>query len=343
MTTAAQPPGSPRLAPVAALGGGAIALCAIAAFVLSSRSQPMPETTPGMEDEPAPAPETAPAAAAPPAAAAAAPAPAPAESRQPQQALARSLAARLAALFAPGRTLSDDDRREIEALESQLLGLGDAGVAAVVARLDGGKDAPGGRELMFNLLRRMPGEAVERRLVTEARRGEHAAMRTMAIESLAGRPTEGALAALGDIARNDPDLPARPLIAAPRSPSDTSTELPDETVFSPRMQAMSALASTRDPRAVAVLADVVKSGPDESLRMEAARNLEAMRSDPRAVEVLRGAAASDPSAYVRLAALHSLQGAGDPALAPVLETIAAGDRDAGVRMLARKLLAELRR
>jgi HEAT repeat protein len=168
-------------------------------------------------------------------------------------------------------------------------------------------------------------------------------MRTMAIESLAGRPTEGALATLGDIARNDPDLPARPLITSPRDPRDTSTELPDETVFSPRMQAMSALASTRDPRAVAVLADVVKSGPDEALRMEAARNLGGLRADPRAGEVLRAAAASDPSAYVRLAALHALHGAADPSLAPLLEDIAARDRDAGVRILAQQLLTDLRR
>jgi hypothetical protein len=168
-------------------------------------------------------------------------------------------------------------------------------------------------------------------------------MRTMAIESLAARPTAGALAALGDIARNDPDLPARPLITAPRDPGDTSTELPDETVFSPRMQAMSALAATRDPKAVAVLADVVKSGPDESLRMEAARNLEPLRTDARAGEVLRAAAAGDPSPYVRLAALHALHGASDPSLPAVLETIAARDRDAGVRLLAKQLLADLGR
>ena len=199
----------------------------------------------------------------------------------------------------------------------RLLALGDAGAAAVIARLDGGKDAPGGRELMFNVLRKMPGEAVERRLVAEARRSQQPAMRTMAIESLAARPTEARARRAGDIARNDPDLPARPLITAPRDPGDTSTELPDETVFSPRMQAMSALAATRDPKAVAVLTDVVTTGPDESLRMEAARNLEPLRADPRAGEVLRAAAAADPSAYVRLAALHALRGANDPSLPAV--------------------------
>ena len=79
-------------------------------------------------------------------------------------------------------------------------------MAALLARLDGGKDAPGGRELMFNVLRRMPGEAVERRLVAEAKRVGQPAMRTMAIESLAARPSDTGLAALGDIARNDPEL-----------------------------------------------------------------------------------------------------------------------------------------
>ena len=87
----------------------------------------------------------------------------------------------------------------------------------------------------------------------------------------------------------------------------------------------------------------MKNGPDESLRMEAARNLEALRADPRAGEVLRTAAASDPSAYVRLAALHALQGANDASLSATLESIAAQDRDAGVRILAKQLLADLRR
>ncbi len=209
--------------------------------------------------------------------------------------------------------------------------------------MDAGRDAPAARELLFNGLRKLPGEVAERRLVGEAKRAGQPAMRTMAIESLAARPTPGALAALGDIARNDPELPARPLIAGPRDPTDTSTELPDETVFSPRMQAMSALASTRDPRAVPTLVDVMKNGPDEALRMEAARELAALDADPRAGEALRTATTSDPSAYVRLAALRSLSGVNDPSLPALLETIATRDRDAGVRLLAGQLLADLRR
>lgn len=258
-----------------------------------------------------------------------------------QQVLARSLVARLAALFVLGRVLSDEEQREIAEIEARLTSLGDTAVAALGARLDLGKDAPGARELLFNVLRRLPGEAVEPRLVAEARGSGQPAMRTMAIESLAARPTETALGALSEIARHDAELPVRPLITTPRDPSDTSTELPDETVFSPRMQAMSALASTRHPRAVAVLADVLANGPDESLRMEAARNLEALASDPRATESLRMAAANDASPFVRLAALHALQGAHDPALAAVLEGIVARDPDAGVRILATRLLSGL--
>ena len=109
------------------------------------------------------------------------------------------------------------------------------------------------------------------------------------------------------------------------------------------MQAMSALASTRDPRAVPTLVDVMKNGPDEALRMEAARELAALDADPRAGEALRTATTSDPSAYVRLAALRSLSGVNDPSLPALLETIATRDRDAGVRLLAGQLLADLRR
>jgi hypothetical protein len=334
------PPASSRIPPAVVAVAGLL-LIAVALFVVVSRARAPEPPAAAREDqaaETAVAPEAVPAPPSRPAAVPAAGAP----SDQEVEA-ARALVARLAELLTPGRALSDEERREIEAIEGRLLAMGDAGVAAIIARLDGGKDAPGGRELMFNLLRRMPGEAVERRLVAEARGSQQPSLRTMAIESLAARPTEGALAALGDIARNDPDLPARPLITALRDPGDTSTELPDETVFSPRMQAMSALASTRNPKAVAVLADVVKSGPDESLRMEAARNLGPLRTDPRAGEVLRAAASGDPSAYVRLAALHALRGANDPSLPEVLEGIAARDRDAGVRLLARQLLADLGR
>jgi hypothetical protein len=43
--------------------------------------------------------------------------------------------------------------------------------------------------------------------------------------------------------------------------------------------------------------------------------------------------------YVRLAALHALEGSTDRALGAMLEKIAARDADAGVRALARQLLA----
>jgi len=85
---------------------------------------------------------------------------------------------------------------------------------------------------------------------------------------------------------------------------------------------------------------VARQGPDESLRMEAARHLGGLRDDPRAAEALR-AAAGDPSAYVRLAALHSLARSSDPALPELLARIAQNDTDAGVRLLAQQLLSNL--
>jgi HEAT repeat protein len=49
----------------------------------------------------------------------------------------------------------------------------------------------------------------------------------------------------------------------------------------------------------------------------------------------------DASPYVRLAALHALAGSTDRGLAPMLQTIAAHDGDAGVRALAQQVLASL--
>jgi HEAT repeat protein len=108
------------------------------------------------------------------------------------------------------------------------------------------------------------------------------------------------------------------------------------------MQAMAALAETRDPRAVTALVEVSRQGPDEALRMEAARHLGNLRQDPRAAEALR-AATADSSAYVRLSALHGLEGSTDPALPGLLAQLAAHDRDAGVRLLAQRLLDALPR
>jgi HEAT repeat protein len=93
---------------------------------------------------------------------------------------------------------------------------------------------------------------------------------------------------------------------------------------------------------VTILTDVLRDGPDESLRMEAARNLEMLRGEPGATDALRSAM-DDASPYVRLAALRSSRGSSDPLLGPVLEAIAAHDQDAGVRALAREVLASLHR
>jgi hypothetical protein len=212
--------------------------------------------------------------------------------------------------------------------------------ADVVAEL--GRGGVGGeqRERLVGRLRGLPGRAAEDALIAEAKGGPQPSTRTMAMDALAERRTDRAFEALGTIARNDPDLPAKPLIAQPRRPDDTSVELPDEQTFTPRMQAMAALAGTGDGRAVPVLAEVARQGPDESLRMEAARHLGGLRDDPRAAEALR-AAAGDPSAYVRLAALHSLARSSDPALPELLARIAQNDTDAGVRLLAQQLLSNL--
>lgn len=256
--------------------------------------------------------------------------------------LARDLVDRLALLAVTGGTLDPAALQELDELKVRLAALGEPAVAALVARLDLGADAAGARELLFDVLRGIPGEAAERRIVSEANRVGHPALRTMAIEALRARRTDQSFTVLSEIARRDPELPPRALLASPRSPGDTSTELPDETVFSPRMQAMAALAETRDPRAVHVLVDIVRDGTEEALRMEAARNLQSLRDDPLAADALRSAAATDPSPYVRLAALHSLRGAADPELGPLLAQIAASDPDAGVRSLAQQFLSASR-
>jgi hypothetical protein len=222
-----------------------------------------------------------------------------------------------------------------------LLALGPGAAAAIIARLDRGGVAGHARERLFNTLRKLPGAAVEERLAQEARSGPPGATRSMAMDALAERRTARAFEALATVARTDPELPAQPFLVERRDPAEPATELPDERAFTPRMQAMAALAGTGDARAVPILAEVTRTGPDESLRMEAARHLGSFRADPRAAEALRAAAAADPSAYVRLAALHSLRGSTDPALPALLARIAAEDRDAGVRLLAQQVLATL--
>jgi HEAT repeat protein len=232
----------------------------------------------------------------------------------------------------------DEDQQAWAAIEAQLLQQGEAAVPALIARLDTVRN-PSTYELLFHVLRQLPGAAASERVIFEARNGKTPAARTMAIETLAQRPSDAAFDTLAVIARTDPTLPARPLLARPRDPSDPSTELPDQRSFTPRMQAMLALASTRDPRAIEVLVDVLTGGPDESLRMEAARDLTSLHSDARAAAALRRAAMSDPSAFVRLAALHAMAGVTDPAWLQTLAAIANSDRDAGVRALAQRQLA----
>jgi HEAT repeat protein len=241
------------------------------------------------------------------------------------------------------RLLALGEGREVQDVERTIVSMGEGAVPLVIARLSRGGVGGERRERLIELLRQLPGAAAEERLALEARSGPQDSTRTMAIDALASRGNDRALETLAAIARTDPKLPATPLIAQPRDPNVPSTALPDEQTFTPRMQAMAALAETKDPRALAVLIELVRSGADESLRMEAARDLGALRADPRAAAALRTAAATDVSPYVRLAALHALNGSGDPALAPILAQIIAEDRDAGVRALALQVQASLPR
>jgi len=266
--------------------------------------------------------------------------PRPAET-DPADAAVIALVDRLLALIESGRIGTDADRLALDAIEGQLASMGERAAQVIADRLGQGSLRGEARDRLFNVLRRLPGNAAEARLAEEARGGPQRWTRSLAMDALADRRSDRAFETLAAIARSDPELPARPLIAGPRDPDDPSTELPDEQTFTPRMKAMMALAETQDARAVAVLTEVTRSGPDESLRMQAARYLQRLREEPRAAVALRMAAASDPSAYVRLAALHALEGSSDPALPPLLARIIAGDRDAGVRTLARQIQASL--
>jgi HEAT repeat protein len=250
----------------------------------------------------------------------------------------------LASLF----TTDHGPSAEVETVERALLAMGEGAARAVIDRLDrrgsDGRplDSANARERLFHLLRRLPGAAVDDRLAKEARQSTEPSLRTMAIESLGQRGSDRAFEALGMVARSDSQQPARPLLGE-RPPGDPGTAVPDEATFTPRMQAMAALTETKDPRATAILADIVSGGPDESVRMEAARNLGQLREQPRALSALQRAATSDSAAIVRLAALHARVGAADRSLAPVLETIAQRDGDEGVRRLAQQVLASLGR
>jgi hypothetical protein len=168
------------------------------------------------------------------------------------------------------------DEDELDRIEQELLALGEQAAGPIVRRLRGERDSAR-RELLLNFLRKVPGGTAEAYLIEEARAGRKGSSRTLAIDALAERRTDAALDALDQIAKRDPDLPSRPFIAAPRQPGDDSTELPDEVNFTPRMKAMAALASTHEARAALTLSDVLRDEPDESLRMEAARNLGQLR------------------------------------------------------------------
>lgn len=237
-----------------------------------------------------------------------------------------------------GRALGSDSD-ELATVERELLALGELAAAPLLARLKAEPDRERQR-LLVDFLRKIPGSLAEEYFVDQARNAEQGSSRALAMDALADRRTDRALDTLDQIATTDPEVPHRPFIAGPRQRGDDSTELPDEVTFTPRMKAMTALAATGDTRATLTLAQIVRSEPEESLRMEAARNLGQLRGDASAVDALLGAL-TDPSAYVRLAALHSLAGSSDRRLPPALKQIAGTDSDLGVRALAQRLLSQL--
>jgi hypothetical protein len=233
-----------------------------------------------------------------------------------------------------GRAVQDED--ELGRVERELLELGEQAVGPLVAQLRREQD-PAGHDRLLDFLRKLPGSAAEQYLIEEARQGARGTTRTLAIDALAERRTDVALAALDQIAKTDPDLPSRPFIAEPRLPDDDSTELPDEVTFTPRMKAMAALASTQDARVTPMLADILRHDADESLRMEAARNLAKLRGDAAALDALL-AGLGDSSPYVRLAALHSLEGVDESRVRSALIQLLTREPDHGVALLARRLL-----
>jgi len=253
--------------------------------------------------------------------------------------LASDIAERLVRRFIEhlGRAGDEDDERA--AIEREMLALGEAAAAPLINHLKHEEDAER-RYLLLDYLRKIPGRDAEDYFIDQARQATERPTRALAIDALADRKSDRAFDALDGIATTDPEVPKKPFLTAPRGPRDDSTELPDEVTFTPRMQAMAALASTGDLRATVTLSSIVRSEPDESLRMEAARDLGQLRGDPAAIDALLGAL-GDRSAYVRLAALHSLSSVADPRLAALLAKIASTDSDLGVRALAERVLQQL--
>lgn len=228
---------------------------------------------------------------------------------------------------------------EVSRLKIELLALGERAAAPLLALLESER-TPSRRELLLDLLREVPGRAAEAFLIDEARSGAGAASRSIAMDALAERGSPESLRALADIATTDPDLPSRPLIDNVRLVEDTSTELPDEVDFTPRMKAIVTLGSSDDDRVVPILLRILQHEREESLRMQAAQFLAKWRGDASVLEALQRAAARDSSRYVRLAALHALHGWDSPSLKALLAAIAEHDPDAGVRLLARRFLDE---
>jgi HEAT repeat protein len=234
----------------------------------------------------------------------------------------------------------DDD--EASRIAAELLSLGEG---AATPLLDALVREPSGspRDRSFDLLRQVPGSAAESGLIAEALSTDAGVSRVIAIEALGQRGTERALQTLNQVARTDPQVLAQPFITTTVPDSnDTSTEVPDEVVFTPRMKAMAALAASGNARAIPMLVAVLREEPDQALRMEAASALRSLSSDASAVEALIAAALTDRSPYVRLAALHSLTGVIDPGLFEPLGRISLGDSHPGVRLLAVRILAQLR-
>ena len=230
------------------------------------------------------------------------------------------------------------DAEEVARLRGELLGLGEGAAGPILVRLGSEADTAR-RDLLLDLLRQVPGRAAESYLIGQARSAPAGSTRSIAMDALAERGSDEALTALADIAATDPELPTRPLfVPEPRGIEDRSTELPDEVDYTPRMKAMVALASTEDDRAAVVLLHVLRYQREESLRMRAAEHLGRWQSHQLVLPALRLAAAEDASRYVRLAALHALRGADDPTLAELLGRIVERDPDAGVRLLAQRLL-----
>lgn len=236
---------------------------------------------------------------------------------------------------------ADQDSAEIARLRGELLAMGEGAAGPILTRLGFERDTTR-RDLLLDLLRQVPGRAAESHLIREARSAPAGSTRSIAMDALAERGSDQALQVLADIAGTDPELPSRPLIVPEqRGVEDSSTELPDEVDYTPRMKAMVALASTEDDRAVPMLLRVLQREREESLRMRAAEHLGSWQNHQLVLPALRHAAAQDASRYVRLAALHALDGADDPNLGELLSAIVERDPDAGVRLLAQRLVEKL--